>query len=369
MFDTRSGFWLIASIGIVGVLTTIGTILFAPDADLNYYTFAEAIGFPMTVLLPIIAVLAITGEWSQRTGLTTFTLVPHRHRVIAAKVIASLAVGVAAMLFALVIGVLGNLVGTAIAGTALVWNGTGARGLWGCSACGPGRGRWWSCRCPFLSGGGGELEEHLLEPAVGGAQLGEREIGLAGHQAHDRGVGVGAHRVVVGAAGLEPGLAQGAFESRHVGCPDDGACGPEQLGFGAARDDASRADHDDVVGDELDLVQQVRGQQDGAAAVGVVPEQVAHPPGTGRVQAVVRLVEDQHRGVADEGDRDAEPLAHPERVRADPALRSGLGQTDPFERLGDPSWPTITADSMSFAPLLAPLTVRCLLDRLVQHTP
>ena len=51
-------------------------ILFAPDEDLTYYTFATAIGFPMTIVLPMIAILSITGEWSQRTGLTTFTLVP-----------------------------------------------------------------------------------------------------------------------------------------------------------------------------------------------------------------------------------------------------------------------------------------------------
>lgn len=129
MFDTRSGFWLMASIVIAAVLSTVATILFAPDADLNYYTFAKAVGFPMTVILPIIAVLAITGEWSQRTGLTTFTLVPHRNRVILAKVIASVTVGVASMLFALATGVVGNLVGTAIAGTDLVWNVSFAHGV------------------------------------------------------------------------------------------------------------------------------------------------------------------------------------------------------------------------------------------------
>lgn len=122
MFDTRSGFWLMASIVIAALLSTVATILFAPDADLTYYTFAKAIGFPMTVILPIIAVLSITGEWSQRSGLTTFTLVPHRNRVILAKVLASVTVGVASMLFALVTGVVGNLVGTAIAGTELVWD-------------------------------------------------------------------------------------------------------------------------------------------------------------------------------------------------------------------------------------------------------
>jgi len=130
MFDTRSGFWLMASIVIAGVLSTVATILFAPDDQLTYYTFAKAIGFPMTVILPIIAVLAITGEWSQRSGLTTFTLVPHRNKVILAKVIASVAVGVASMLFALVIGVLGNLVGTAIVGTAVVWDVSFAHGVY-----------------------------------------------------------------------------------------------------------------------------------------------------------------------------------------------------------------------------------------------
>ena len=122
MFDTRSGFWLMASIVIAALLSTVATIVFAPDAELTYYTFAKAIGFPMTVILPIIAVLAITGEWSQRSGLTTFTLVPRRDRVILAKVVGSVIVGIAAMLFALAVGVLGNVVGTAASGTDLVWD-------------------------------------------------------------------------------------------------------------------------------------------------------------------------------------------------------------------------------------------------------
>jgi hypothetical protein len=122
MFDTRSGFWLMASLVILGVLATAGTVLFAPEAELTHNTFAAAIGFPMTIVLPIIAILSITGEWSQRTGLTTFTLVPHRGRVLTAKVVSSVVVGIAAMLVALVVGVVGNVVGTAIAGADLVWD-------------------------------------------------------------------------------------------------------------------------------------------------------------------------------------------------------------------------------------------------------
>ena len=122
MFNTRSGFWLMASIVIAGVGTTIGIILLAPTSELTYYTFARAIGFPMAIILPMIAILSITGEWSQRSGLTTFTLVPRRNRVIVAKGITSLGVGVAAMLFAFAIGAVGNLVGTAITGADLVWD-------------------------------------------------------------------------------------------------------------------------------------------------------------------------------------------------------------------------------------------------------
>ena len=117
MFDTRSGFWLIASIVITGCIATIATIAFAPDADLTYYNFAKAVGFPMTVILPMIALLSITSEWSQRSGLTTFTYVPSRRRVIWAKTLSSVTVAIASMLFAFVIGAVGNVVGTAIAGT------------------------------------------------------------------------------------------------------------------------------------------------------------------------------------------------------------------------------------------------------------
>ena len=121
-FDTRSGFWLMAGIGILAVLATTATILFAPDDQLDYEAFATAVGFPMAIILPMVAILSITSEWSQRTGLTSFTLVPHRGRVIAGKALVALAVGVVSMLLAAGIGALGNVLGTAIAGTDTVWN-------------------------------------------------------------------------------------------------------------------------------------------------------------------------------------------------------------------------------------------------------
>ena len=122
MFDTRSGFWLMASIGILAVLATGATILFAPEAEQTYEAFASAIGFPMAVVLPMVAVLSVTSEWSQRNGLTTFTLVPSRGRVIAAKAVCAVGIGVVSMFVALGIGALGNVVGTAISGAPTVWD-------------------------------------------------------------------------------------------------------------------------------------------------------------------------------------------------------------------------------------------------------
>jgi len=122
MFNTRSGFWMLVSIGVLSVIATGAVIIFAPDSDITYETFATAIGFPMSVILPIIAILAVTSEWSQRSGLTTFTLVPSRGRVIGAKAIATLLVGLGSMAVAFAVGALGNVAGSALAGVDTVWN-------------------------------------------------------------------------------------------------------------------------------------------------------------------------------------------------------------------------------------------------------
>ena len=122
MFDTRAGFWMMTSVVVLAVIATGAVILFAPDRELTYNNFSAAIGVPMAVILPMIAALSVTSEWTQRSGLTTFTLVPNRGRVIGAKTVAALLVGVASMVVAFSVGALGNVLGTTIAGTDLVWD-------------------------------------------------------------------------------------------------------------------------------------------------------------------------------------------------------------------------------------------------------
>ncbi|KAA1425612.1 ABC transporter permease [Nocardioides antri] len=122
MFDTRSGFWLMASIVIASVIATTLTILLGDRDELSFDSFAASVGSPMSIVLPIIGVLAVTSEWSQRTALTSFTLVPSRSRVIGAKLVNALVIGAVSMLIALGVGALGNLVSSAITGNDAVWD-------------------------------------------------------------------------------------------------------------------------------------------------------------------------------------------------------------------------------------------------------
>jgi ABC-2 type transport system permease protein len=122
MFDTRAGFWLMVSIAATALIATVSVVAFAPDSALTYDSFGAAIGVPMTLLLPVMAILSVTSEWSQRSGLTTFTLVPHRGRVIWAKMVVSMVLGAVSIGVALAIGALGNIVGSTIAGVPTVWD-------------------------------------------------------------------------------------------------------------------------------------------------------------------------------------------------------------------------------------------------------
>jgi ABC-2 type transport system permease protein len=122
MFDTRSGFWMLISIGVLSVIATGAVLIFAPDDVVTYKNLASAVGFPMSVILPMIAILAVTSEWSQRSGLTTFTLMPSRGRVVGAKAIATILVGVGSMAVAFAVGALGNVGGSTLVGVETVWD-------------------------------------------------------------------------------------------------------------------------------------------------------------------------------------------------------------------------------------------------------
>jgi ABC-2 type transport system permease protein len=113
MADTRAGFWLIAVTGLIAVAVVVLTLIFGEDADRSLDAMFRGAVWPVSVLLPILGILVVTSEWSQRTALGTFTLVPERERVVAAKFVAGLAFAVIANVVCLELATIGTVIGGA----------------------------------------------------------------------------------------------------------------------------------------------------------------------------------------------------------------------------------------------------------------
>jgi ABC-2 type transport system permease protein len=111
MTDTRAGLWLILLTALSAVAAVISDIA-TGDAGSRPLgdTFADAM-LAASVLLPIVPILLMTSEWSQRTALSTFALVPVRERVIGAKLLAVVALLVAASALSLGLAALGTAAG------------------------------------------------------------------------------------------------------------------------------------------------------------------------------------------------------------------------------------------------------------------
>lgn len=106
MLDTRAGFWLL----VLTVLAALGGMLGARLSVGEDVSFGEMYLTALataSVLLPVVAVLLVTSEWSQRTALITFTLVPARWRIVVAKLIASLGLAVVGTLVCLLLAAIG----------------------------------------------------------------------------------------------------------------------------------------------------------------------------------------------------------------------------------------------------------------------
>lgn len=100
MVDTRAGMWLMIVIGVVTVAAVAIFGLAANEADKTMFNFMSFAGAPQGFILPVMAILLITQEWSQRTAMVTFALEPHRGKVLASKVSAALLIGAGAMVLA-----------------------------------------------------------------------------------------------------------------------------------------------------------------------------------------------------------------------------------------------------------------------------
>ena len=119
-YDTRASFWLLATIGIlvtlVEALVLIVTVV--NDEPITFGDFVGAAAFVTSVLLPVLGIMLVTAEWSQRTAMVTFALEPRRPLVIAAKAVVGLILTVVTALAATAIGFACNLLYGVLQGNA-----------------------------------------------------------------------------------------------------------------------------------------------------------------------------------------------------------------------------------------------------------
>ena len=111
--DTRAARWLLAAAVLLALAAAAVPLVFPHNVSQDRASFLTWSALGLSRLLPIALMLTMTAEWSQRTALTTFTLEPRRGRVLAAKVVASLAISVVGGCLAFVIAQAGLAVALA----------------------------------------------------------------------------------------------------------------------------------------------------------------------------------------------------------------------------------------------------------------
>jgi ABC-2 type transport system permease protein len=110
MVDTRAGFWLLLTVAALTVIAVILLMIVGDAQDHDLRDMLSVAVAPSSILLPIVGILLVSSEWSQRTALITFTLVPHRPRVLGAKLAAAVVLSVVALVFCLAVAVLGTAI-------------------------------------------------------------------------------------------------------------------------------------------------------------------------------------------------------------------------------------------------------------------
>lgn len=114
LVDTRSGRWLLVAIAAATPLVVAVMLVTAGPENLTYDRFVDFTQTPQKVLLPVLGILTVTSEWSQRTGLVTFTLEPRRGRVLLAKATATLLLGLMVLVITFGSAAAGNVLGAAL---------------------------------------------------------------------------------------------------------------------------------------------------------------------------------------------------------------------------------------------------------------
>jgi len=98
--STRAIRWLLAATAAITIGALTVPLLFPHEITQSRASYLTWAALGLSRLLPVVLMLTMTAEWSQRTAMTTFTQEPRRSRVLAAKILTGQAVSLAGAGFA-----------------------------------------------------------------------------------------------------------------------------------------------------------------------------------------------------------------------------------------------------------------------------
>jgi ABC-2 type transport system permease protein len=103
-YDTRAGIWLlgITAFLALAVMVIALIVVLVQDEKISLDDFVQIANFISGFLLPVLGIMLVTSEWSQRTAMVTFTLEAHRSRIVTAKLVAGLLLALIVALIATV---------------------------------------------------------------------------------------------------------------------------------------------------------------------------------------------------------------------------------------------------------------------------
>ncbi len=119
-YDTRAGVWLLGITAFLAaaVMVVALIVVLAQDESIKLNDFVGIANFISGFLLPVLGIMLVTSEWSQRTAMVTFTLEAHRGRIVAAKLVAG-------VLLALIVSLIATVSAFIVNGVYALVNGSG----------------------------------------------------------------------------------------------------------------------------------------------------------------------------------------------------------------------------------------------------
>lgn len=119
--DTRAGRGLLIAIGAISAVVLAIIVLVTEPAELELGDLVLSTASVQVLLVPALGILAATSEWSQRTGMTTFTQEPRRGRVSLAKLLVALGFALACTVVLVLLALVATLAAVGLRDAPDAW--------------------------------------------------------------------------------------------------------------------------------------------------------------------------------------------------------------------------------------------------------